>query len=158
MKQHYIRLETAKLLKEIGFHEWCNGIVTEYLIDQIDPSYPEGGGPFSMTKGEIEFSDDYSNNNYLGDFGGDHFVSYSCPRLYDVQRYIRESHKYHVSPFFENNKWKCRIQYLDNDLPTRVVNDIFDDYESALGEGIKETLEIIKSEIKRHEQNIKNID
>ena len=43
--------DTAKLAKEKGFDVRGNGHFTQYLIDQVDPSYPEGGGAFSMTKG-----------------------------------------------------------------------------------------------------------
>ena len=68
----HISLETAKLLKEKGFQVFTKGYYVEYLVDQQDPEYPEGGGSFSMTKGEVNFDSDMMMN------GDKRYRDYTC--------------------------------------------------------------------------------
>ena len=59
-----ITLETAKLAKEKSYHVAGYGFYTEYLVNKKDKEYPEGGGAFSMKKGEVEFDAGYFMNDH----------------------------------------------------------------------------------------------
>jgi len=171
MKKYIIRIDTAKLLKEIGFDEVVEGFLTEYLIDQIDPEYPEGGGPFGMVKGEVEYSESYDSNSRLEEMGGDSYQCYSSPTLTYLQQWLMEEYKLFVCPFLfkkgEKGIWKCRIQrfgFINYLPPSHIVQEIskgkkkmkpmvFDDYYLALGEGLRHALKIIKHEYKNETKN-----
>lgn len=163
MDESKIALTTAKLAKERGFDEMVEGYWVEYLVDNIDPDYPEGGGAFSMTKGETEVIDFWAKNSSFKN--EDSYACYSCPTLYMLQKWLRDEHDMHVTPYMCNltevNKdvWRCcvdkirfsghpkhhTVQYsltVDGKQGSKLI--LFDTYEEALGEGLRYALKMIK--------------
>jgi len=147
-----INLETAKLAKEKGYDEMINGYLVEYLIDQIDEEYPDGGGAFSMTKGEVEFYSELSRNTELNEAGGETYDCYSCPTLYMLQKWLREKHNIiiQVNIVVENDYYfdilyspieKTRV-YQTTKIDSE-YDDFYETYEDALGEGLRQGLKII---------------
>lgn len=148
MKDERITLETAKLAKAKNFNEFVNGSYTEYLVDQIDPEYPEGGGPFGMKKGEVEFDSSYiRNNDKNSDLTCKSYACYSAPTQSLLQRWLREVHniQVHCHSNTKDGKGKYRdyVAYINE----RAINDPrdeeFDAYESALEVGLQVALEMI---------------
>jgi hypothetical protein len=89
---NHIELATAKLLLERGYNEFACGTLTEYLKNQKDPEYPEGGGPFSMKKGEIEFENGYFRNNSF-DRKNKSYQIYSAPTQEVVHQWLIDEHR-----------------------------------------------------------------
>lgn len=72
---------------------------------------------------------------------------YNKATLYDAQKFLREQHDIEVSSNYDrgNEKWFFFVQEL-NTLPERVnfiSKSIYETYEEALNEGIKEALKLI---------------
>lgn len=149
MKDERIKLETAKLAKEKGYDVHGYGSYTEYLIDQIDPSYPEGGGAFSMTKGEIETSGDYFANNWeTTDYTCEAYAMYAAPTQALLARWLREVHNIQVYVNSQtkdgNGKYRDYVAHVNG----REVNDARDSeyqtYEEAMEAGLQYALNLIK--------------
>jgi len=147
--ESYVNLETAKLLKEKGFHEMTNGYLVEYLIDQVDEEYPEGGGPFGFTKGEVEFVPmTHINENEESD--NQAYETYSCPTLSVLQKWLREIHNIIVRvDCAVVNDWWYQIAYSPKEK-TNVYQQTdlsgnFKKYEEALGEGLRHALKMINN-------------
>lgn len=79
LKEHRVNLTICKLLKEKGFQNGGDRYITEYLVNKKDPEYPEGGGPFSMTKGAIEEESGFMINKGDGDFSNKNYIMYEYP-------------------------------------------------------------------------------
>jgi hypothetical protein len=99
-------LELCKLAKEKGFKEPTNGSFIEYLTTQ------EHDNPaFQMTQGEV----DYDTSYYLdsNDKSNKHYVSYACPNLLQLRRWLEISHKVHVNALLKsgNGKYSFEISY-----------------------------------------------
>jgi hypothetical protein len=144
-KEQRIALETAKLAKEKGYNVHGYGSYTEYLIDQVDPSYPEGGGAFSMTKGEIETSADYFANNWeVTDYTCESYAMYAAPTQALLAKWLREVHniQVYVNSHTKDGDGKYRdyVAHVNN----REINDArdteFQTYEEAMEVGLKAAL------------------
>jgi hypothetical protein len=148
MKEQLITFETAKLAKEKGFNVPTFVHYTEYLVNKIDEEYPNGGGPFSMTKGEIVLSNSYhKNNDKNGDFSNENYYSCAASTQSLLQKWIREKHDIHVEPFEENKKYVLLIHYYSS-VGCRIEDwtkkGPYDSYEDALEVGLKMALNINK--------------
>lgn len=142
MKDEIIALETAKLAKDKKFNILVKGFYTEYLVDRVDPSYPEGGGIFSMNKGEVDFESDYIMNNHANnDFSNNNYICYAAPTQSLLQRWIRETHNIHVGIDYDVHGWMFFITEIPN--PSGEVNwsnDNYKTYEEALESGLRKAL------------------
>jgi len=143
-----ISLETAKLAKEKGFDVRGNGCYTEYLVTQIDPEYPEGGGPFGMTKGEIQLSADYFANNWeQTDYSNENYFMCAAPTQALLAAWLREVHNIQVYVNSQtknlNGKYRDYVAHVNN----REINDARDEefqtYEEAMEVGLQHALEQI---------------
>ncbi len=152
-KNRIITLETAKLLKEKGFDIMVKGHYTEYKVTQIDPEYPEGGGPFGMTKGEVDYDNIFmiNGNRKYGDFSCDSYDCYSAPTQTIVYRWLREVHKFHVKiEDWEGEKWVYEIKDFDRRISALELKKLgtdekleFDTYEEALEMGLQQALKLL---------------
>jgi len=144
MENKRITLETAKLAKTKGFKVFVYGVFTEYLIDQKDPEYPEGGGSFSMTKGEVEFSNNYFKNNSETDYSCDSYVMYAAPKRDELQDWVRTEHEIYIEIYCNASGWGWILTKLNGTTIKEIEDDIFfPEYEDALEEGLKQALNII---------------
>lgn len=151
LQDQRITLETAKLAKEKGYNIFGYGNYTEYLINQVDPDYPEGGGSFSMRKGELIFDNSYFKNNDSGmtDYSCEHYNMYAAPTQALLARWLREVHGIQV---YVNSQTKdgnnCYRDYVAH-VNGREINDArdaeFQSYEPAFEVGLQVALEEIES-------------
>lgn len=147
IKEEKITFETAKLAKAKGFNPFTKGYYVEYLKDKIDPEYPEGGGPFSMKKGEIDFENEYITNNDIGknDLSCSSYCCYAAPTQSIMQRWLRENHNIDVwaKPFILENMEKEYLGFI-NFLPNASNGKNYTThktYEEAIEFGIQKALE-----------------
>jgi hypothetical protein len=143
MKSERISLATAKLLKEEkSYKENSDAFYTEYLVNQKDLEYPEGGGPFSMSKGEITFDMGYfvNNNRGYGDFSNNNYISYGAPQQALLQRWFREKHGLILWVEYagvEGSKW---VYVIYDKVRVFAGNS----YEECLEAGLETALKLIK--------------
>ena len=115
-KEDYVSLEAAKLLKEKRYNCICDSLYT--------------------LEGLLRFRSIPDNFNRL--------TAYSCPSLYESQKWIRETQKIHICVDFNASGWYCRlydIPYGEFILQTEGYKD---SYEEALNAGILEALKLIE--------------
>lgn len=112
--EDYVSFETAKLLKEKGFDEYCYGY---YYTSKY------------MTYGDIK----QRNSELFPD-------SYSAPTLQMAMKWLREVHKIYMYVAHDSmeNTWFARVY---NDYKTLSDIDNHPTYEQACGEAIKYCLE-----------------
>lgn len=149
MKEERITFETAKLAKTKGFNAFVRGYYVEYLKDQIDPEYPEGSGPFSMKKGEIDFENEYIRNNDIGknDLSCSNYCCYAAPTQSIIQKWLREEHNIDVwvKPFILDDMKKEYLGFT-NFLPNGGNGKNYithQTYEDALEFGMQKVLETL---------------
>ena len=145
MKDERITLETAKLAKEKNFDIPINGEYTEYLVNQTDPSYPNGGGAFTMTKGEVTFTKDFFKNNWEAtDYTNENYAMYAAPTQALLARWLRETHEIHVEIYSNASGWGWILTKLNGTGIKEIEDDIFfASHELALEEGLRQALNII---------------
>jgi len=152
MNEQVISIETAKILKSKGFNLAVKGSYTEYLVDKIDPEYPDGSGPFSMKKGEIELDTSwyFKNNDNVADYSNDNYIMYAAPTQGLLQQWLREVHRIYVSPreswsFDDTLEFVCTVNgtFVNHNIVTEPINR-FKTYEDALEAGLKLGLTLIK--------------
>ncbi len=116
--EDFVSLEVAKLLKEKGYHEPCN--LYYYEEARI---------------GDGELCVDWNNKFKF---------SFSCPTLYEAQKWLRESKNLNIMvDFDESHVWGYSIHEC-NDRDLFITNDsMFSSYEEALNYGISEALKLI---------------
>lgn len=151
MKEQHILLPTAKLLLEKGFDEFTCGSLTKYLKTQKDNEYPNGGGPFSMTKGEIEYENGYFKNSSF-DRKNKSYQIYSAPTQTIVQKWLRDTHKLHIEIVLghdEKETWydfyvyKIELGYDDDFIADSCNMDGDNSYENCLETALQEALKLI---------------
>jgi hypothetical protein len=140
IKEQRLTFETAKLSKEKGYDVAGYGYFTKYLKDQIDPEYPEGGGPFSMTKGEIEYDNNYFVNNKSGDFTNESYFMCSAPTQSLLARWLREVHNIQVYVYSHtkdaNGKYRDYIANINGKEINDPRDSEFQTYEEAMEFGL----------------------
>lgn len=148
MKDERITLETAKLAKAKNFNEFVQGSYTEYLVDKTDPEYPEGGGPFGMKKGEVEFDSSYiRNNDKNSDLTCKSYACYSAPTQSLLQRWLREIHNIQVYCYSHTKngegKYRDYVVYVNDNVLNDPRDEDYQTYEEALEVGLQFALEMI---------------
>jgi len=145
-KEQRVTFETAKLLKGKVFNVGVHGCYTEYLVTQVDPEYPNGGGPFGMTAGEVTLDSDYMVNNHNGiDYSCKTYIRYAAPTQSLLQRWLREEHKIDI---FLGKGGEDGSKYHAEDITKGGViviedSEMFPTYEEALEKGLQEALKLI---------------
>jgi hypothetical protein len=147
MKDERITFETAKLAKEKGFNIIVRGHYIEYLIDRIDPEYPEGGGPFSMEKGKIEFEENAMINNGGSDYSNQNYKMYTAPTQSLLARWLREIHNIQVYVSSQtvdgNKKYRDYVGYVNGYAINDPRDEEFQTYEQAMEVGLQIALKMI---------------
>jgi hypothetical protein len=141
-----ITIETARLAKQKNFDVFTRTYYCEYLTTKIDPEYPEGGGAFGWTKGEIEIGDFYIRNNDSGsDTSNKNYIMYARPTQSILQRWLREVKKIDIiiHRLAEGNKttvgyhaslWYNETNSSDDSCLAKAT------YEEALEDGLQHAL------------------
>lgn len=133
MKEEFVALETAKILKEKGFVWECERTID---CDKIIRKYDRPQNMSCCTERNGEF------------------VEFLCPTLYVAQKWLREVKGIYVwtEPVI-GRKWK--ISFCDFNVPVEesdwIENEVnkgngypvYDTYEEALEAGIQEALKLI---------------
>jgi hypothetical protein len=146
MEDERITLETAKLAKEKGFHVALNASYTEYLVNKKDREYPEGGGPFSMRKGEVEFNTFwFCNDHPQMDYSNKNYIMYAAPTQALLQRWLREKHSIHVEIYCNASGWGYILTKLNGTTIKEIEDDVFfETAEIACEKGLQFALNMIK--------------
>lgn len=123
MTEELVTLETAKLLKEKGFNEYCKDIINHKGI---------------IMETIFRTSKDLPKLFYL------------CPTQYIAQKWLRETKNLHIEIYRSAVGYGYAIVKADNgtwqeDDDSRGPNDggLWDTYEEALETGIRESLKLI---------------
>jgi len=146
IKDQIVLFETGKLAKEKGYDVTSNGYFTQYLKNQIDPEYPEGGGPFSMTKGEIEFDNNYFGNNMeQTDYTNETYFMCAAPTQTLLARWLREVHNIQVYVNSQtkdgNGKYRDYVAHVNGKEINDPRDSEFQTYEEAMEVGLYVALE-----------------
>lgn len=95
----------------------------------------EGGGDFDWD--EIYDTGWKLSNHYP--FDGEEFLL--CPTLYEVQSYLRNTHKIHITIYsYSQESWQYRITKPKQKLEDGYFGEDFSTYEDALSYAIKFSL------------------
>lgn len=145
IQEQRILLQTAKIAKDRGFNYGTHGSYTVYLVDQVDPDYPEGGGAFSMTKGEVEFDDGYFlNNEKVCDYTCETYAMYAAPTQTLLAKWLRETHDIHVEIYCNASGWGWILTKTDGTTIKEIQDDtFFENHEIAMEIGLNQALELI---------------
>lgn len=145
MQDQRITVETAKLAKEKGYNVFGYGSYTEYLINQVDPDYPEGDGSFSMTRGEVVFDNTYFKNNYSEtDYSCESYQMYAAPTQTLLAKWLREVHGIHIEIYTNASGYGYILTKINGTVIKEIENDIFfKSNEMALETGLILTLKRI---------------
>jgi hypothetical protein len=141
MKDERITLETAKLAKVKNFNIRINGSYVEYLVDKTDPEYPEGGGAFSMKKGEVEFDSDPFINNGDSDYSNELYEIYAAPTQSLLVRWLREVHNIQVYCYSSTKNgegiYRDYVVHVNEISINDARDEEFQTYEEAMEAGLK---------------------
>ncbi len=123
MTEELVTLETAKLLKEKGFNEYCKYVISDKGL---------------MMETIFRTSKDLPKSFY------------SCPMQSIAQKWLRETKNLHIEIYRSAVGYGYAIVKADNgtwqeDDDSRGPNDggLWDTYEEALEAGIREALKLI---------------
>jgi hypothetical protein len=127
ISEDYVSFETAKLLKEKGFHEKVNYVYHYYT-----------SAPFYQ--------------RHLRDFNGEDYKNlrhehYSAPTLQMAMKWLREVHGLFISIGNDDLNWCWQIldiNHRDENLDPKVMSDSYgcnDSYEEAVSNGLVYCLE-----------------
>lgn len=134
MKEQYVSLETAKMLKEIGF---MADITSRYVKEEPDDVdwclYYDGIRGF--------------NYNVYPD-------TVVCPTQALAARWLREKYNYHVFSHYSfiSEKFQYMIQNIDiRHYDNAISCGLYSSPEEAMEAGLQKTIKMIKGEL--HEEN-----
>lgn len=148
-----ISLTTAKLAKKKNFRAPVYGSYTEYLKTQIDPEYPEGGGPFGTTKGEVTFDGSYFINDYkMCDYSNKNYGMYAAPTQSLLAKWLRDVHGIQVYAYSHTvnsladgtSKYRDYVVYINQMELNDARDEQYQTYEEALEYGLKYALNQLK--------------
>jgi hypothetical protein len=148
MKDERITIETAKLLKTKNFDIFVDSCFIEYLKNKKDSEYPEGGGPFSMTKGEIEIDYCAFKNGFGGtDLTNKNYVMYARPTQSRVARWLREIHNIQVYSYSNTKNgdgvYRDYVVHVNEKSINDARDEEFQTYEEGMEVGLQVALEMI---------------
>lgn len=140
-----ILFDTAKLAKEKGYDVAYNGSYCKYLITQVDPSYPDGGGAFSMTKDEVEYDSGYFGNNWEAtDYSNETYYMCAAHTQTLLARWLREVHNIHIEIYANASGWGYILTKTNGTTIKEIEDDMFfGEYEGAMEIGLNIALNII---------------
>lgn len=140
MNQDYVSLETAKLLKEVGYDECCRFAYKEERFSNRDEDY----------HCDEWLENTYTTENYNNRDNGKYVCYFSKPLLYFAQKWLREKHNIHIEVSLENFTdgyiWGYQILYIGEDCSDNSYDGEFKTYQLALDAGIAKACKIIKEE------------
>jgi len=157
MKEQRINFETAKLAKEKRFDWLISGYYVEYL-----ETYESDSPAHQMTKGEIEFINEYMSNNKVGDFSNSNYTMYSAPTQSRLQKWLRDVHSIYVTALpFRNTEdgielcWYYSLVQDSEELDDILCNEFhlgasdnnYQTYEEALEAGLQVALNYLTTDI-----------
>lgn len=120
MTEELVTLETAKLLKEKGFNEYCKDIINHKGI---------------MMETIFRTSKDLPK------------LFYPCPTQYIAQKWLRETKDLHIGICYSHKLfWYYEIMSVSNHVLVGLANRPsihYNTYEEALEAGIQEALKLI---------------
>lgn len=119
--KNYCDYEACIALKEVGFNEYCNGYIDSLCKTFIETRYLKKWNSYKRSDFEI----------------------FSCPSLYEAQKWLREKHNLHIEITYSPSCWTCKIYDLKEWDYIKGFTFI-ESYEEALLEGIKESIKILK--------------
>lgn len=131
-KEDYVSLETAKILKEKGFDEYCGAY---YHLNCDDMTEDECF--------EVATDNDFKNSNNVYRVG--------APTLYEAQKWLWENHKMFVSAAPDSPFTVPLEFFFWIDFPTETINvfdslitgEHFSSFQQALDAGIRGALKLI---------------
>ena len=132
--EDYISFETAKLLKEKGFNEYCRFVYNAGLlcsVASLNCHWNEGYGELIQEKQNSDFGK-YDN-------------AISAPTLAMAMKWLREKHNIFIGivlftyPTIEKIVWTPDVQTFDSVFPDASIE--YDTYEKACDSAIKYCLE-----------------
>lgn len=115
-KEDYVSLGVAQILKEKGYDERCRAFYEndEYVVGMLPLDYNKFPSRCSM------------------------------PTLYEAQKWLRIKHRVSITPYYVgNDKYTYHLVRMNGAYNYCNNNNIYDTYEEALNEGIKEALELV---------------
>ena len=144
IKEDYVSFETAKLLKEKGFREWCRECYgTDVRHNGVSISFDEELDLKDEGRGdEIEYVEGGIMHN-LNCNNSDKDI-YAAPTLSMAMKWLRENHNIKVNVFYNNSNYT--IEYFEPNTQTGVgkfvfIGDGYPTYEQACEAAIKYCLE-----------------
>jgi hypothetical protein len=136
-EKDYCDYDTCVALKELGYRVPTSTYYMPHHKDLIWVSNPFRGGYVTDCF--------YSHNSLRKDVMTANFID--APTLWEAQKWLREEKNIEVNASFdkEDDGWIAFIQRLDYpDLcGTDVFSTVYNTYESALSESIKEAVKIL---------------
>ena len=155
-REDYVSFETAKLLKEKGFKEWCyKSYGTAVYHKGVPISFDE---ECELKEEGLEYEIEYVEGGYLYDFGCDNRKKdakvWAAPTQATAMKWLREVHKLHIILdihwlyFANQNGWMYTIsrilengnEYIDSKGDENDKN-FYSTYEEAAEVAIKYCLE-----------------
>lgn len=133
-KKDYVSFEVAKLLKEKGYDEYCEGY---FHLNTEEATEEEC---FEMAPGQ-----DFRNR--------DNRYRVGAPTLYEAQKWLRKKHHIHIVIDFNGYGWYCRIYDITSGDFLLQTKGYKDNYVEALNIGILEALKIIRHEKENTKKN-----
>lgn len=146
--EDYVSFETAKLLKERGFKEWCEhcyGVDVRHKGTSI--SFDE---EYELKSAGLEDEIEYVEGGYLYNFGCDNRKEdakvWAAPTLSLAMKWLRKEHNIHIAVIVAYNhiprRYEAHIMKLENidDFILHQQVD-FTSYEEACEAAIKYYLE-----------------
>jgi hypothetical protein len=150
LHENRVSLNIAILAKKKGYDGFA-GKYTIYTESQVDPEYPEGGGPFGFTEGEVEtdFGAYYSNVHTpsLFDEGeSSHYKHYAAPRRQQLNDWLRENRGLCVSVVPEGKGFHFHISSKESGKWKKEVSSssFFEEYLNAFENALRIALEMVQ--------------
>lgn len=143
--EDYVSFETAKLLKEKGFREWCSycyGLDVRYKGESIDQDEE-----FELKEEGKEGELEYVEGGRLYNFGCDNREEgspYSAPSLYVAIKWLREKFNIHIEPRYFPTPNIYRYVIIHSPMTIQNIDShpqYFNSYEEACEAAIKYCLE-----------------
>lgn len=137
IKESYVSFDTAKMMKEAGFREHCRCMY-----------FPDKDGSHKICQNIIADYNVTDDEKYeAGDYYG-YGDCYLAPTQALAERWLREEHNIMIVPFFDDymEKWYYVIDGVKKQSGIKCVQSAsdYDDYETALEDGLKEAIKLIK--------------
>lgn len=137
IEEQFVSFDTAKLLKEAGFREHCRCMY-----------FPDKDGSHKICQNIIADYNVTDDEKYeAGDYYG-YGDCYLAPTQALAARWLREVYGIMIVSFFDDymSKWYYVIDGVKKQSGIKCVQSAsdYDNYETALEDGLKEAIKLIK--------------